>query len=476
MASRRRNRPQAVPQLTAYEAGDDPERTFNNLSVAVARLETRPLSGGSGASVELFTATTPGIVPASGGGTTNFIRADGTWATPPGTSGVTDGDKGDITVSGAGTVWNIDAGAVGNAELATNAVSTVKIADDAVTLAKLADIVTSRLLGRVTAGTGDIEVLTGTQATTLLDLFTSTLKGLVPLSGGGTANYLRADGTWNDPTLPTASDLYGDGSDGNVTLVANTTLAQDTFYNVLDLAGFNINTNGYRLFALGGIIGTGTIGRAGLPGGNGAGGLGGTPGLALGGAALPGTVNGGAGGSGATPGGAGGNVSLVPRGYTGTGGAGGAAGSAGGAGGIISSTQAANQGGWRLAFTAIQARTINGSAFNAIGAGGGGGGGGSGPNVGGGGGGGGGGWVVVCAPTIAATVTITARGGAGGNGQASGNTGGGGSGQGGIAVVIIAQGNHPTVVVTGGVPGIGNGTGAAGATGSSGVALLLRSK
>jgi len=31
----------------------------------------------------LFTATTDGIVPASGGGTTNFLRADGSWAAPP---------------------------------------------------------------------------------------------------------------------------------------------------------------------------------------------------------------------------------------------------------------------------------------------------------------------------------------------------------------------------------------------------------
>ena len=36
-----------------------------------------------GKQVETFNDTTEGVVPASGGGTTNFLRADGTWTTPP---------------------------------------------------------------------------------------------------------------------------------------------------------------------------------------------------------------------------------------------------------------------------------------------------------------------------------------------------------------------------------------------------------
>lgn len=80
----------------------------------------------------------------------------------------------------------------------TTAITTT-IANNAVTLAKFQQIATSSFLGRVTAATGNIEVLSGTQATSLLDVFTSTLKGLVPLSGGGTSNFLRADGTWAVP-------------------------------------------------------------------------------------------------------------------------------------------------------------------------------------------------------------------------------------------------------------------------------------
>lgn len=41
--------------------------------------------------------------------------------------------------------------------------------------------------------------ITATQATACLNLFTSSLRGLVPASSGGTSNFLRADGTWNSP-------------------------------------------------------------------------------------------------------------------------------------------------------------------------------------------------------------------------------------------------------------------------------------
>lgn len=96
-----------------------------------------------------------------------------------GGAGVTDGDKGDITVSASGATWTIDAQAVTND--------------------KLANVATATFKGRTTAGTGSPEDLTGTQATALLDNFTSSLKGLAPASGGGTTNFLRADGTWAAP-------------------------------------------------------------------------------------------------------------------------------------------------------------------------------------------------------------------------------------------------------------------------------------
>jgi hypothetical protein len=73
------------------------------------------------------------------------------------------------------------------------------IAANAVSNAKMAQMATARIKGRTTAGTGDVEDLTGTEATALLDTFTTGAKGLAPASGGGTADFLRADGTWAAP-------------------------------------------------------------------------------------------------------------------------------------------------------------------------------------------------------------------------------------------------------------------------------------
>ena len=107
---------------------------------------------------------------------------DGTTWIDLSVSTVPDADYGDITVSSTGTVWTIN--------------------DEAVTLAKMAHIATDRFLGRTTAATGDVEVLTTAQATAMLDLFStgSTTQGLVPGSnGGGASVFLDGSGAWSSP-------------------------------------------------------------------------------------------------------------------------------------------------------------------------------------------------------------------------------------------------------------------------------------
>lgn len=97
--------------------------------------------------IEDFTATSSGTAPASGGGTSNYLRADGTWSTP----------------TSAGPITN------------------------------------NTVLGNVSGSTTQPVALSQAQVTALINLFTSTLSGDVPASGGGTTNYLRADGTWATP-------------------------------------------------------------------------------------------------------------------------------------------------------------------------------------------------------------------------------------------------------------------------------------
>lgn len=155
-----------------------------------------------------------------------------------GFSGVSDGDKTDITVSSSGTVWTIDA--------------------NAVTMAKLINVATASFLGRVTASTGNVEVLTGTQATTLLDVFTTSVKGLVPAATGGstTTQYLRKDGSWAVPAGGSSLDsTIIDGStnavEGNAifdALALKATLASPAFTGTVTGKYLTFTTDDYNAY------------------------------------------------------------------------------------------------------------------------------------------------------------------------------------------------------------------------------------
>jgi hypothetical protein len=77
------------------------------------------------------------------------------------------------------------------------------IGTNVVTNAQRAQMATKTLKGNNTGATANEADLTVAQVNAILPVFTSTLNGLAPLSGGGTSNYLRADGTWATVTAAT---------------------------------------------------------------------------------------------------------------------------------------------------------------------------------------------------------------------------------------------------------------------------------
>jgi hypothetical protein len=104
-------------------------------------------------------------------GTNGFqLTTDGAGALTWTASGaLTDGDKGEITVSASGATWTID--------------------NDVVTLAKLAHMPTARVIGRTTGGTGSPELLTisGTGSVAM----TNTPTLVTPVLGAATATSIN---------------------------------------------------------------------------------------------------------------------------------------------------------------------------------------------------------------------------------------------------------------------------------------------
>jgi len=260
-----------------------------------------------------------------------------------------------------------------------------------------------------------------------------------------------------------AAIMYGDLSDGSVTISTNTTLTRDMFYNDLTVnAGIRLNTDGFRVFVRGALTNHGYISNNGGDGGSIYDGT--SPGGSSSGRWTVGGVFLTTGGDGyhsvLGDGGAGGIGSSINVTLGGSGGSGGrCVGYPGGAGGWADPPMP-HQGSVREAVAATRGM-LQDNSF--IGGGGGGGGGGSlcyGAGGSGGGGGGGGGVVVLIAKYISNDGVIEANGGAGGDGRDgyfNGSSGGGGGGGGGVVIIVTPSTVAGTVQALGGAGGSGVG-------------------
>ena len=120
-----------------------------------------------------------------------------------------------------------DAGALATLDT----VDTAQVDDEAITLAKMAHIATARILGRVSASTGDVETLTAAQVKTMLAIAIADVSGLQTALDGKAASthtHTASQITDFDAEVEAKIIAYWDsiaGTDANV----------DTIREVLDL-------------------------------------------------------------------------------------------------------------------------------------------------------------------------------------------------------------------------------------------------
>ena len=171
-------------------------------------------STGTNATIPGFTSTNAGLAGASGGGTTNFLRADGTWTNPPGTTNLTY-----TTAATTGTI-NSSTGTDATIPKFTSTDAGLVHGSGGGTANFLRadgtwDAPSTNLGYTPAASQGTVTSSNGTSA--ILPEFTSTEAGLVSGSGGGTTNYLRADGGWNAPLGTTNLGYTAAPAQGTVT-------------------------------------------------------------------------------------------------------------------------------------------------------------------------------------------------------------------------------------------------------------------
>lgn len=255
----------------------------------------------------------------------------------------------------------------GDVTSSAGAVATT-IANSAVTNAKSANMGAHTYKGNNTGSTAAPADITSTQLTADLNVFTSSLQGLVPASGGGTGtHYLDDTGAFSVPAGGGGggSGFGGNGTDGALSLSGTETTIAMKNATTLTLGGSYTNLSGSVYNATGAIttgsntwtIGTGPLGGDNSGNGqrcNGAGEGGGSFGSGGGGGGC-----GGKGGSGSNPSNdssCGGWNYPIHQGITGSGGAGG------------TSSVGRGDGGGNVKLVSATTITVStGGAINAVG-------------------------------------------------------------------------------------------------------------
>jgi hypothetical protein len=189
-----------------------------------------------------FTSTTQGVVPASAGGTTNYLRADGTFAVPPGTVTTPAGSTTQVQYNNAGAF-------AGNANFTydsgTNTLTIGNITGSALGMTIQPKAPTSLETGgklilltpnavKANTNTGAIEITTGNQTGT-------GSAGSIKLNVGGLGFNIGGNVSIQKDIVFNAGSTPSSG--GNFTLTAGTALAASGAAGSMLLIGGNATGN-----------------------------------------------------------------------------------------------------------------------------------------------------------------------------------------------------------------------------------------
>lgn len=172
--------------------------------------------------VSTFTSLISGLVPASGGGEVNFLRADGTWA--PAASTILDGTYGDVVVSDSGTTWtvNIPISQITSLQSSLDAkLNSSAVSAFGLTLIDDADAATARAtlgIGAISGtNTGDQNIFSTIAVSGQSDVVADTTSDTLTLAAGSNITITTNAGT---DTITIASTAAGvtDGDKGDITV------------------------------------------------------------------------------------------------------------------------------------------------------------------------------------------------------------------------------------------------------------------